>query len=417
MTRRWSVLAFLCGIFVIYTVDRALLGLLADPILKLPGMTKVRFGLLGSVIFWTYAAAVPFAGLAGDRFSRARLIGFAAFTWSAMTFLAGFAGGFWSLLVLVSFAIVVPQTLYSPSANALIASHHDKTRTIAMSCHQAAFYTGWFVSGAAVAGIVALFGTWRAVFFVCGGVGMAMSLAFLAFAGRSEKSAKPSPSDAIEQSNNQNNRTIRQSLRAYFGCKSALLTSVGYVVEVFVSSGYCVWGPKFVMSKFEISAGAAGTGVMFWHYAAAFGAILGAGFLTDAFVRRWPRFRLMLSLAATVGTIPALLLFGLGDSLPLVWTGAALLGAMLGVIGANQFTNLFDVIPSDYRSGSIGFLNVIAGLCGGLSPVLLGWLSETGGLRGFERGFCLFAAVQVLAIAALATSVLFTFRKDRLIES
>ena len=420
MSRKWSVLAFLCGIFVIYTVDRALLGLLAIPIQQETGLSDVRFGLLGSAIFWTYALAVPFAGLAGDRFDRSRLIGLAALAWSAMTFLAGFADGFWSLLALVSFAIVVPQTLYSPAANALIASLHDKTRTVAMSCHQAAFYTGWFVSGAAVAGISAFFGTWRAVFFACGGVGIASALAFLWFSRR-ERVDRSSSCDrssrdsiAIGQSADQ---SIKQSLRAYFGCPSALLVSVGYVTEVFVACGYCAWGPKFVANKFALSAGAAGTGVMFWHYAAAFAAILGAGFLTDACVKRWPRFRLALSLSATVVAVPALLLFGLGTSLLLVWTGAALLGAMLGVIGANQFTNLFDVVPSAFRSGAIGFLTVMAGLCGGLSPVLLGALSEAAGLRGFERGFALFAAVQALPIAALAACILFTFRKDRLVES
>ena len=412
--RKWSVLAFLCGIIVIYTVDRALLGLLAEPIQKSTGLSDVRFGLLGSAIFWTYALAVPFAGLAGDRFDRSRLVGLAAVVWSMMTFLAGFADGFWSLLLLVSIAIVVPQALYSPAANALIASLHDRTRTVAMSCHQAAFYTGWFVSGTAVAGISALFGTWRAVFFVCGGVGLAVGLAFLAFAGRSKAAGQSCVPASIKQSNN---RTVKQSFRAYFGCPSALLTSVSYVTEVFVACGYCVWGPKFVMMKFGISPGAAGTGVMFWHYAAAFAAILGAGFLTDAFVKRWPRFRLILSLSATVVAIPSLLLFGLGTSLPFVWTGAALLGAMLGVIGANQFTNLFDVVPPDHRSGAIGFLNVMAGLCGGLSPVLLGAFSEAQGLKGFERGFVLFASVQLLPIAALASSILLTFRKDRLVES
>ena len=105
------LLAFLCGIFVTYTVDRALLGLLAIPIQEETGLSNVKFGVLSSAIFWTYALAVPFAGLAGDRFNRVRLIGFAAMAWSAMTFLAGFAGGFWSLLVLVSFAVVVPQTI------------------------------------------------------------------------------------------------------------------------------------------------------------------------------------------------------------------------------------------------------------------------------------------------------------------
>lgn len=144
---KWGMLCFLCGLFVLYTIDRAMLGLLAVPIQQETGLSDVKFGILSAAIFWTYAVCVPFSGLAGDRFDRAKLIGIASIAWSAMTFLAGFANGFWSLFLLVSVAIAAPQTLYGPSANALLAEQHKDTRTIALSCHQAAYYVGWFVSG------------------------------------------------------------------------------------------------------------------------------------------------------------------------------------------------------------------------------------------------------------------------------
>ena len=434
MKGKWTVLAFLCGVFVLYTVDRALLGILAIPIQKETGLNDVQFGVLSSAIFWTYALVVPFAGLAGDRFDRAKLIGLAVIAWSLMTFLAGFAGGFWSLFLLVSFAIVVPQTVYSPTAHALIASLHKETRTVAMSCHQAAYYTGWFVSGAAVAGILALFGTWRAAFFVCGGLGLLVGLVFLLFAARMapgspaaiEQSNNPNNRtieqsndrtiEQSEQSNNPNNRTIKQSLRAFWGCPSALLAGLAYVAEVFVGFGYSAWGPKFVAVKFGISPGAAGTGVMFWHYAASFAAILVTGVVTDRLVRKHPRFRLVLSMAAMAVCIPALVLFGFADLLPVVWLAAALFGVMRGVFGANQFTNVFDVVPAANRAAALGFLNVVAGLVGSLAPILIGWLSHTRGVRGFEIGFAAMGAIQVVAIGTLLWSYLFTFERNRLKE-
>ena len=145
-----------------------------------------------AAIFWTFSVCVPFSGLAGDRFNRAKLIGFAAVAWSAMAILAGFAGGFWTLFLFASVALVAPQTMYGPSANALLAECHADTRTVALSCHQAAYYTGWFVSGAAVAGITALFGSWRAAFFVCGAVGLVVGLTFLL--GARKGAARSSPS-------------------------------------------------------------------------------------------------------------------------------------------------------------------------------------------------------------------------------
>jgi hypothetical protein len=43
----------------------------------------------------------------------------------------------------------------------------------------------------------------------------------------------------------------------------ALLCAFAYVIEVFVGYGYSAWGPKFIAKKFNLTPGAAGTGVMF----------------------------------------------------------------------------------------------------------------------------------------------------------
>jgi len=406
MKNKWTLVGFLCALFVVYTVDRALLGILAVPIQNETGIDNVRFGILSAAVFWTYSVCVPFSGLAGDRFNRARLVGCAVVVWSAMTFLAGFATGFWSLLLLVSVAICAPQTMYGPSANALIAEFHDRTRTLALSCHQAAYYTGWFVSGAAVAGVLAWFGSWRWTFRVFGLVGLLLGIAFLFWSRRIQTPKLPS----VQTS--KRSPTLRASLRAFFCCRTAMLVAVCYVAEVFVGYGYSAWGPKFIAQKFNLSPAEAGTGVMFWHYASAFAAILVAGALTDRFVRRWPRFRLMLSASALVVSMPMLFLFGTSGSLTVVWLSAALLGAMIGVIGANQFTALFDVVPSEFRSGAIGFLNVIAGLVGSLAPIALGALSQRFGVRGFELGFASMAALQVLAFLALVAAAQWTFSRD-----
>ena len=402
---KWTLLAFLCVIFLFYTVDRAMLGLLAVPIQEETGLSNVKFGILSAAIFWTYAICVPFSGLAGDRFNRSKLIGIAAIAWSAMTFLAGFANGFWSLFLIVSVAIVAPQTMYGPSANALLAERHKETRTIALSCHQAAYYVGWFTSGAAVAAVVALCGSWRGAFFVFGALGFVAGVLFLLWSGKG-------PVLPAQANGGSAKSSFSDSLMAFFGCRTAVLAAVCYVGEVFVGYGYSAWGPKFIAQKFALTAAEAGTGVMFWHYASAFGAILVAGLVTDRFVRRMPRFRLALSAGALVVSMPTLVLFGLSDSLPVVWAAAALLGAMIGVIGANQFTAVFDVVPSQFRAGSVGFLNVIAGLVGSTAPIGLGALSESLGVRGFEIGFAAMAAVQLVAAVSLVLAMAFTFKRD-----
>lgn len=407
---KWALLAFLCATFVIYTIDRALLGPLAIPIQRDTGITDVQFGFLNAAVFWTYAALVPFAGYVGDRFDRGILIGAASVVWSVMTLLAGFANGFWSLFLLVSFAVTAPQTIYSPSAVALIASHHVETRGKAMSLHQAAFYTGWFVSGVAVAAVLAWFGSWRAAYFVFGTLGILLGVVFLVRALRVRRAAVASARAATPKP------SFKAAFRAFFGCPSALLAAFAHVSLTFVGFGYSAWGPKFVALKFNLSPGAAASGVMFWHFAAAFGAILFAGWLTDVFVKRHPRFRLVLQSTALLGAAPMLVLFGLSPTLCTVWAAAALFGVMKGLDEANAVNSIFDVVPPAYRASAMGYANVFAGVIGAFAPIILGYLSQRSGIRGLEVGFAGLGAVLVAASLGLGVSYKFTFLRDHNIK-
>lgn len=288
-----------------------------------------------------------------------------------------------------------------------MAEKHTETRTIALSCHQSAYYIGWFTSGAAVSVVQGWCGSWRGPFFTFGAVGLLIGVVFLLW---NRKGSGKSSAKRVQQDTGKIG--FKASLRAFFCCKTAVLVATCYVGEVFVAYGYSSWGPKFIAEKFALTSAEAGTGVMFWHYASSFVAILLAGLVTDRVVKQMPRFRMALSATALIVSIPALVLFGLSDSLPVVWASAAALGAMIGVIGANQFTAVFDVVPSQFRAGSIGFLNVVAALVGSTAPIALGWLSGKYGIRGFGVGFAAMAIVQVIAIVGLLLAIAFTFKYD-----
>ena len=407
MRGKWTVLGLLCATFAVYTVDRALLGPLAIPIQADTGISDVQFGILNAAVFWTYAAVVPFAGMVGDRMGRLLLIGVAAIAWSVMTVLVGFANGFWSLFLLLSFAVTIPQTFYSPAAFALIAERHEKTRSLAMSCHQGAFYLGWLASGAIVAIVLSAFGSWRWAYYIFGVVGLVLGFVALV-AGRFELN-----DGSVEVAKGQRETvSVGCSLRAFFCCPSAVLAALGHVAFTSVCFGYTSWGPKFIAQKFSVSPGMAGTGVMFWHFAAALPAILVAGVVADRLVGRWPRFRLSVQAVTLVAAAPALALFGLSRSLAVIWLAAAVFGVMKGMFEANSVNSLYDVIPSRFRSSAIGYLNVLSGILGSLAPVWLGWLSQTHGVEGLGWGFASLGTVLILACGLMLVSIFFTFKRD-----
>ena len=409
MRNKWTLLAFIAGIHVTYVVARSLLGVLAVPIQTETGLDNVSFGVLVAASFWTHAAFVPFTAWLGDRFNRVMLIACAALGWSVMTVLSGFSIGFWSLLTLASVAFIIPQSMFGPTACALLSDYHRESRTVALSCHQSAYYIGWFVSGAAVAGILSVCrDSWRAAFWVVGSVGVVVDALFFAFFR-----SMPTPVRGKNASQSDKPGFV-ESLKAFFGCPTARLLAVGYVANIFVIFGYSSWGPKFVAEKFAISPSSAGTGVMFWHYVASFAAVLLTGVATDGLVRRFPRVRMVLGAMAMVLAIPAAVGFGFAPSVGATWFFAALLGFALGAFGSNMVSAVYDVMPSRFRAGTVGFLNVLAAFIGSFAAILLGTLSKCLGIFGFELGFALMGVVTLIAAIAYGAAALFTFEGDRI---
>lgn len=407
MRNKWTLLASIAALHVTYVVSRSLLGLLSVPIQAETGLDNVAFGVLTAAIFWAHSAVVPFAGIAGDRFNRSRLIATAAVLWGVMAVVAGFATGFWTLFAFASVAIILPQTVFGPTACALLSDHHQSTRTIALSCHQSAYYAGWFVSGLFVAVVMSFVNSWRAPFFVIGSISIVLGLAFFLLFG------KAMSTDATSHDRDGSKPTLGQSLMAFFGCPSALLLAVGYVADISVVFAYSSWGPKFVAEKFGLSTAAAGTYAMACHYSTSFVSVILSGIVTDRLIKRYPRFKLAMGMVSMLLAIPSLVGFGLASTLMLTWISAAVLGVALGAFGANMVSAVYDVIPACCRAGSVGFLNVMAAFFASFTPIAIGALSAKMGTRGFEFGFALLGVLTLLAAMAYGIAALLTFNKDR----
>ena len=291
--------------FFFHQADRALFGLLTIPIQKDIGLTDVQIGWINTTLSWTLAAMTVVAGFVGDRCSRKWLITLSLIAWSLMTVCMGFIGGFWGALFFRSIATGVGESFYAPSAYALIAVHHKKTRSLALSIHQAALYVGLMVSGLVVAWLLGFLGSWRNVFIAFGVAGCLLGIMFIWTLKDGEKRDEG-------EGTREKGRGIGlgESLRAYFCNPSALCATAGFVAIVFVNNAYLFWAPKFAAEKFAIDVGEAGKGVMLWHHLFAFGAILVGGILTDRFVAKMPRFRLGFQIAALLCGAPMLLWIG-----------------------------------------------------------------------------------------------------------
>ena len=276
--------------------------------------------------------------------------------------------------------------------------------------HQAALYIGVMSSGF-LAGWVAETWGWRSAFYVFGAAGLLLGLVFVfrlrdapQTEGRSDAAGVAKPG-------------IGEALRVLVRTPSALLLTTGFCAIVFVNNAYVVWAPAFVQQKFNLTLTQAGGGAMFYHHAAAFGAIMLGGVITDRLVPTCPSFRLRLQGSALLLGAPMIYWLGMTGQLSMTWCAMAAFGFFRGLFETNTHASLFDVVPPRYRATAVGLMTMTAFLLGSLSPWMMGRLcDEFGKAQGMTIGFTVLAATYVVGAAAIFSSLLFTFKKDRVVE-
>ena len=126
---RWAVVGMLWLVCLLNYADRQAIFSVFKPLEAEMGIDKVKQGVVGSAFMWFYAAALPFAGLVGDRVNRKWLIlGGLAF-WSLITLLTALSTEYWHL---VAFRALegFGEAFYMPASLSLIGDYHDpRTRS------------------------------------------------------------------------------------------------------------------------------------------------------------------------------------------------------------------------------------------------------------------------------------------------
>jgi len=411
---KWEMLALLSCAFFFHQADRALFSVVLIPIQSELGLTDGQMGAVGSWMFATLAVMVPLAGFLGDRFSRRWIITCSLLFWSFATSMTGLATGLVGLVLLRSVATGGGESFYAPSAYALLASHHKATRSVALSVHQAALYMGLMCSGY-LAGMVEAAWGWRTVFYLFGGLGILLGVVFLF-------RLKDAPAEERKAEGRSDTPKVWESVRVLVKTPSALLATLGFCAVVFVNNAYVFWAPTFVMEKFKGAAApmtltqAAG-GTMLYHHLAAFCAIMAGGFLTDWMVARHPRFRLLLQGVALLLGAPMIYWVGAAGGVTTTWLAMAGYGIFRGLFEVNTHASLFDVVPAKYRSTAVGLMTMTAFFLGTVPTLMIGKFCDLHGkVAGIQQGFAVLACVYVLGSVAIFCSMLFTFRRDRVVE-
>jgi len=389
---RWRVAAFLAAAAALNYADRAAISSVLPSLRAEFLLDDTQLGLLGSIFLWTYALASPLAGLLADSAPRPVLIAGSLALWSGLTVLIGCANGLVVFLLLRG-ALGAAESLFLPSATALLADHHaPRTRGRAMSVLSVGLNFG-VVLGGTFTGYLAEHLGWRSGFWVLGGTGIALALAARpCLAGPASVTPRP-PAARVP---------LAEAERYLLGVRSyhvllakAMLAGVG--IWIFLN-----WLPLYFREEFGFTLGAAGfAGTFMLQGATVLGIALG-GWLSDRAAVRGMERRMLAQGLCYLASAPFLLLFLAHPDFTLVVVAVAAFSLFRGLGQANENPILCEVLPARFRSTGIGLMNTGSTAAGGLGVLVAGVLKPAYGLGLVFAGISLLFVLAGLALLVAA---------------
>jgi MFS transporter, Spinster family, sphingosine-1-phosphate transporter len=382
----WLLVALLWVVGLLNYLDRQVIFSVFPLLSEDLRLSSTQLGLLSTVFLWVYGILSPLAGHWADRFGRARVILVSLIVWSMVTWATGHAGSFTELMWARAL-MGISEACYIPAALALIADYHgDRSRALASGVHNSGIYAGIVLGGAGGGWMGQQFG-WRAAFTVLGIAGVLYFFVLLWLmrekGGPPEHATRPGILHSIRE-------LVR--LPGFAG-----LTVVFCGMSVANWIGY-TWLPVFLYEKFHVSLASAGfTGTFYIQVGSVAGILLG-GRLSDYWVVRTQRGRLLTQAAGLVLAAPFLFLTGFTSWFPLVAITLAVFGIGRGMFDANSMPVLCQIAPAGLRSTGYGIFNMAGCIVGGVMAAVAGFLKDRYGLGmmfQFAAG-CLLASAIVL---------------------
>lgn len=395
---KWELILLLWLAFFFNQADRQIFNVVLPAIRSELNLADSDMGMIASILILVYGILVPVAGFIGDRTNKKYVLMISLFIWSTSTLFTGMSTILIHLIFLQSIATGGGEAFYSPSANALISEHHDKTRATAMSIHQTALYAGIIISGYLAGWIADQFG-WRIAFYVFGSIGIVLSL-IIGIRLKDSRPIKMREGGMV---------SIKEALLMFFKKPTALLLTFAFAGMVFVNVGFMTWMPTYLHEKFGFSLARSGFDATFYHYLAAFfGVLLGAS-IADRYCKKITGMRGLVQATGLLLGAPCIFLLGLGNTPFIIYLALALFGLFRGIYDSNIFAALYDVIGPRVRSTATGLMLMFAFVTGASAPYILGKIKPA---LGLAWGLSALSVIYIFSALCIFVAVRFFYKKD-----
>ncbi len=385
----WVVVGLLWVVALLNYMDRQMLSTMqpsmqAD-IVEL--QTAEAFGFLMAIFLYIYGFMSPIAGIIADRMNRKWLIVGSLFVWSAVTYAMGITTEYDHLLVLRG-VMGISEALYIPAGLSMIADYHSgKTRSLAIGIHMTGLYTGSALGGFG-ASVAAEF-SWHSAFHWFGITGMVYALVLIVFL-REKRAARK------EVINPSNHTPLFKGLGLLFSNMAFWIILFYFAAPSLPGWATKNWFPTLFAGSLDMPMEIAGPLSTFILAASSFvGAVFIGGPLSDKWVQKNVRGRVMTSAIGLGLTIPSLILLGYGHTLVTVVGAGILFGVGFGMFDANNMPILCQFVPQKLRGTAYGFMNMVGVFAGAAVTQVLGSFKDQG---NFGFGFAILSAIVLMAL-------------------
>ena len=254
---RWLVVAMLWCVCLFNYADRQAIYSVFPLLKSEMGLSDIQLGIVGGSFMWVYAAALPFAGIIGDTFSRKTLILGGLIFWSLITLATALSRNFWALVIFRGLE-GLGEAFYFPASMSLISDYHSpRTRSRAMSFHQSSVYVGTIAGGTAAGFLAQRYG-WRSGFYMFGTLGILLGFVLLF----TLKEPQRGQSEQIEVPPEK--EPIFKAIFSILSTPMVLILILVFTGANFVAAIFLTWMPSYLNRTFSMSLSMAGLNATFW---------------------------------------------------------------------------------------------------------------------------------------------------------
>ena len=390
---------------VINYADRALLGIVAEPIRRELLLTDTQLGILQGFAFSLFflVAGIAIARWV-DRGNRRLILMLGIALWSGATAATALAHDFYTLAI-TRVVIGVGEATVFPVAMSLLADLYPGAKlSRSTSIFQASSGVGILV-GSILAGVLGAAFGWRPMFVAFGGAGIFL-VALIALTMRpTPRTAMPSAPSAAGFAPALSE--LLATMRAILAVPGMPWLAVGFGLSNMVLACLPVWGPAFLQRSHHVELANVGALV---GPPAVFGAVLGnifSGIVATRLIQRSGNRYAGLSVPvfALPLAVPAYAVFLFAPMLPVALGGVAVMNFMLASsLGPCVALAVSLVAPSQRALTSTVMLIAQTLLAFALGPLMIGQISDA--LRPVFGEDALRYALSTMLVAPIAASLL-----------